>query len=140
MQWALEQYGYLPQGELSTSGASFDGCAMTWTTLHYFDARQMVNETTHRINLKDVDISYGLVYPTGDSVRISTHDAPAGLVKLQEKFWKKDGSRLASRAADRFSNERTAVIPLRSADAIPYRFAAALVHSVNLCGGRGRLQ
>ncbi len=113
---------------------------MTWTTTQSLDMGQMVNENIFRINLKDIDISYGLVHPTGDSVRISTQHSPVGLLKLQERFWKKENGRMVTRAPDRFTTERTAVIPISRVDGMPLRFGTALVHAVKLCGGTGRMQ
>lgn len=140
MNWALDQYGFLSRDAFSTSASSFDGCSMTWTTLHYFDMGQMVNENIFRVNLKDIDVSYGSINVAGDSVRISTRDSPVGLLKLQERFWEKKNGRMVTRAADRFTTERAAVIPLSRVDGMPLRFGTALVHAVKLCGGTGRMQ
>lgn len=138
LKWAIETYAHVkePADLTYVDDVKFSGCKMRWDEKRYLQEGIQVNETIYTLNLADVDIAYGAVQADGQSVKF-VDDTGLSNPKFEklEKFWEKDGWTMRSKG-ERTTRDSSAIIQLQEKDDISRRIGWALVHAVNLCGGK----
>ncbi len=130
LRWAIMQYGDAPAPLQRSTNVTINGCSMQWTQRADIEPTRFHDLTT-AINLKDVNLSYGDIMLSANTITLQELRPPQGT--LTERFYLRTNGTVAP-DGDRTSTEGILYIMLAHRDRSEVRIAWALVHAASLCG------
>jgi hypothetical protein len=126
LKGALERYGKKKErvDDFEISNVRFAGCTMEWTFRQELTGG-VTQISTYAVSLRDVDLAYGAVQVSTETVQFRTKREFTVLNKYFEKGVQKPTGT---------DKESSVQLRMRNNDLIPDRVSWALVHAARLCG------
>jgi hypothetical protein len=123
---ALERYGRKKAAtdDFHITNVRFSGCTMEWTFRHALSGG-VTQVSAFTVNLRDVDLAWGAVQVSRETVKFRTKSEFTVINTYFEKGVQKPTGT---------DKESSAQLRMRDDDRMPMRVSWALVHAARLCG------